>query len=93
MESWVVIKRGTQISKVPYQAYKDLFERQGFEIVDQSLNADPTFSHSTEEIKCDDSEQAKPQQNNEISNQQKEVARVSEQFSRNQNKTKTRHKK
>ena len=31
MESWVVIKRGTQISKVPYQAYKDLFERQGFE--------------------------------------------------------------
>ncbi len=93
MESWVVIKRGTQISKVPYQAYKDLFERQGFEIVDQSLNADPTFSHSTEEIKCDDSEQAKPQQNNEISNQQKEVARVSEQFNRNQNKTKTRHKK
>lgn len=93
MESWVVIKRGTQISKVPYQAYKDLFERQGFEIVDQSLNANPTFSHSTEEIKCDDSEQAKPQQNNEISNQQKEVARVSEQFNRNQNKTKTRHKK
>lgn len=93
MESWVVIKRGTQISKVPYQAYKDLFERQGFEIVDQSLNADPTFSHSAEEIKCDDSEQAKPQQNNEISNQQKEVARVSEQFNRNQNKTKTRHKK
>ena len=92
MESWVVIKRGTQISKVPYQAYKDLFERQGFEIVDQSLSVEPTFSHSTEEIKCDDSEQAQTQ-DNEISNQQKEVARVSEQFNRNQNKTKTRHKK
>ena len=92
MESWVVIKRGTQISKVPYQAYKDLFERQGFEIVDQSLSAEPTFSHSTDE-RCDDSEQANTQQNNEISNQQKEVARVSEQFNRNQSKTKTRHKK
>lgn len=91
MESWVVIKRGTQISKVPYQAYKDLFERQGFEIVDQSLSAEPTFSHSTEEIKCDDSEQAKPQ-NNQISNLNKEVEKASERFSNNQGQNKKRHK-
>lgn len=91
MESWVVIKRGTQISKVPYQAYKDLFERQGFEIVDQSLSAEPTFSHSTEEIKCDDSEQAKPQ-NNQNSNLNKEVEKASERFSNNQGQNKKRHK-
>ena len=91
MESWVVIKRGTQISKVPYQAYKDLFERQGFEIVDQSLSAEPTFSHSTDE-RCEDSEQANTQQNNQISNLNKEVEKASERFSNNQRQTKKRHK-
>ena len=91
MESWVVIKRGTQISKVPYQAYKDLFERQGFEIVDQSLSAEPTFSHSTDE-RCEDSEQANTQQNNQISNLNKEVEKASERFSNNQGQNKKRHK-
>mgnify|MGYP003289473065 CR=1 FL=1 len=90
MESWVVIKRGTQISKVPYQAYKDLFERQGFEIVDQSLSAEPTFSHSADE-RCDDSEQANTQQNNQISNLNKEVEKASERFRNNQRQNKKRH--
>jgi len=48
MESWVVIKKGKQLSKVPYQAFKDVFEQCGFVIVD-NLSGDPTFSHSNTE--------------------------------------------
>lgn len=89
MESWIDIKKGKQISKVPYQAYKDLFEQQGFEIVDQSLSAEPTFSHSTE--RCEDSEQPQ-RQNIENLNNQKETEKTSERFRNNQKQNKRRPK-
>lgn len=46
MKSWVYIKKGNQISRVPYQAFKDLFERDGFALLGETLNANPTFSNS-----------------------------------------------
>ena len=48
MESWVDIKKGNLSIKVPYQAYKDVFEGNGFEIIDNNLSAKPTFSFATE---------------------------------------------
>lgn len=45
MESWVDIKKENQIMRVPYQAFKDRFEHDGFSLViDESLNESPTFS-------------------------------------------------
>ena len=46
MESWVDIKKENLIMRVPYQAFKDRFEHDGFSLVDENLNADPTFSVS-----------------------------------------------
>ena len=46
MESWVTIKKGKQVSKVPYQSFKDVFEKDGFVIVDDGLDTSPTFSVS-----------------------------------------------
>lgn len=89
MESWIDIKKGKQISKVPYQAYKDLFEQQGFEIVDQSLSAEPTFSHPIDES-CKKGEQT--QKDIENLNKQKEVEKTSERFGNIQRPSKKRHK-
>lgn len=45
MESWVDIKKENQIMRVPYQAFKDRFEHDGFSLViDESLNESPAFS-------------------------------------------------
>lgn len=45
MESWVDIKKENQIMRVPYQAFKDRFEHDGFSLViDDKLNESPTFS-------------------------------------------------
>lgn len=40
MKNWVSIKKGEQvITKIPYQAFKDVFEKDGFEIVtEENLN-------------------------------------------------------
>lgn len=48
MESWVDIKKGKLCFKVPYQAYKDVFEGNGFEIMENNLSAKPTFSFAKE---------------------------------------------
>lgn len=48
MESWVDIKKDNLIIKVPYRAYLDVFEGNGFEILDKSLSAKPTFSYVEE---------------------------------------------
>ena len=62
MESWVNIKKGNQISRVPYQAFKDVFEQDGFALlVDETLNADPTFSNSPTNA---ESEKAKVKETN-----------------------------
>ena len=54
MESWVDIIKGNQISKVPYQAFKDVFEREGFKLVNESPSVDSTFSLSAEAENTDE---------------------------------------
>lgn len=46
--SWVDIKKNNQKMRVPYQAFKDVFEHDGFTLVDESSCVDPTFSVSNE---------------------------------------------
>lgn len=52
MGSWVDIKDNNnhnRVIRVPYQAFKDVFERKGFSLVnDKSLDVSPTFSVSKE---------------------------------------------
>jgi hypothetical protein len=44
MNSWVDIKKENQTFRVPYQAFLDAFEKDGFKLVDKQLNVEPTFS-------------------------------------------------
>lgn len=46
MKNWVSIKKGEQVlEKIPYQAFKDVFEKEGFEIVtEENLNDDSILS-------------------------------------------------
>lgn len=45
-KNWVSVKKGNQyISKIPYQAFKDVFEKDGFELViDENLNDNSILS-------------------------------------------------
>ena len=52
-KNWVSIKKGNQyISKIPYQAFKDVFEKDGFELViDENLNDNSILSLSADKEK------------------------------------------
>ena len=40
--SWVDIKQGEKILRVPFQAFKDVFERNGFELISTQHNLEPS---------------------------------------------------
>lgn len=85
-KSWVSIKKGNQfIDKVPYQAYKDVFEKDGFELInDESLKANSTLSllsnenkeqpkSQSKEIFTNDNEEQTSIKNEQISNQNQSI--------------------
>lgn len=48
-KNWVLIRKGNLISKIPYQAFKDVFEKDGFELVnDDDLGDSPILSLSAD---------------------------------------------
>lgn len=97
MESWVDIKKNNQIMRVPYQAFKDRFEHDGFSLVDENLNADPTFSVSKPENEVVDKEIPQQQEQVVIEPQKVENEIIKETSSqkkggqKNGNKSKRKH--